>query len=79
MRLLRNILMLALALAGFALGFIFVSVNDTPVTLDFLVPGWHWQAAAGAQVLAILVAGLVLGLLAGLGLKALLRRPGGGQ
>lgn len=79
MRFLRNILILALALAGFVLGFVFVSVNDTPVALDLLVPGWHWQAAAGAQALAILVAGLVLGLLAGLGLKALLRRPGSRQ
>lgn len=76
MRVLRVALALMLALGGFALGFFFVSVNNAPVTLDLLWPGWQWSAGSGVVVLAVLIVGLVVGLVAGLGLKGLLRLGG---
>ncbi len=76
MRVLRGVLALVIALAGFALGFAFVSLNDVPVTLDLLWPGWQWSVSTGVLVLSVLVLGLLLGLLAGLGLKGLLRLGG---
>jgi putative membrane protein len=78
MRALRGVLALVVALAGFALGFAFVALNDVPVTLDLLWPGWQWSISSGVLVLTVLVLGLLLGLLAGLGLRGL-RRPRGGQ
>lgn len=76
MRALRVALAVLLALAGFALGFSFVSANNGPVTLDLLWPGWQWSASSGVVVLAVLVVGLLLGLVTGLGLKGLLRLGG---
>ena len=73
MKVLRGVLALAIALAGFALGFAFVALNDVPVTLDLLWPGWQWSVSSGVLVLSVLVLGLLLGLVAGLGLKGLLR------
>ena len=73
MRALRGVLALVIALAGFALGFAFVSLNDVPVTLDLLWPGWQWSVSSGVLVVTVLVLGLLLGLFAGLGLKGLLR------
>lgn len=76
MRALRGVLALVIALAGFALGFAFVALNDVPVTLDLLWPGWQWSISSGVLVLGVLVLGLLLGLVAGLGVRGL-RRPGG--
>ncbi len=76
MRALRGVVALVIALAGFALGFAFVALNDVPVTLDLLWPGWQWSMSSGVLVLGVLVAGLVLGLMAGLGLRGLLRLGG---
>ena len=76
MRVLRGLIVLALAVAGFGLGFAFVSLNDTPLTLDLIWPGWQWQAPSGVLVLGVLVLGLLIGLLAGLGLRGLLRLGG---
>lgn len=76
MRVLRGVLALVIALAGFALGFAFVSFNDVSVTLDLLWPGWQWSVSSGVLVLGVLVLGLLLGLVAGLGLRGLLRLGG---
>lgn len=77
MRLLRNIIAILLALAAFAVGVLFVLANKNPVHLDLLVA--HWQAGAGILLLGVLVAGLLIGLIAGLGLDGLLRLRRGGS
>lgn len=79
MRLFRNLLIVLLVVAAFLLGLMFMSANASTVSLDLLVPGWQWQVPLGGLVLILLVAGLVIGLLAGIGLKGLLGLVRGGK
>lgn len=48
----------------------FVLVNRQPLNLDLLVAGWQWQVPAGIALVIALVVGAALGLLAGLGIRA---------
>lgn len=77
MRLIRTILLILLVLGGFALGLAFVSANGQTVTLDLLLPDWQAQMPLGWLVLLVLLAGLLIGLLAGLGVKVVLLARGG--
>lgn len=72
MRLLRNILIILVLAAGFAVGLAFVSFNAETAPLDLLVPGWQLHLPLGWLLLLVLVLGLLVGLLLGLGLKGML-------
>lgn len=79
MRLLRNILIVLLVTGAFVAGLAFVSANAGNVTLDLLAADWQWQVPLGWLVLLVLLAGVLAGMLIGLGLKGVLGLARGGD
>lgn len=70
MRHLYRALIIVIALAVFFIAFFFISSNREIVTVDLLLYRWHWEAQVGVLVIAALAIGLLIGLLAGVGLRS---------
>ncbi|MCG8391449.1 MAG: hypothetical protein MI745_00035 [Pseudomonadales bacterium] len=71
MRNLYRILVILAVVAVFFLAFLFVTSNRDLVVLDMLVDQWQWEVSLGVLVIGVLAIGLLLGLLAGIGLRGL--------
>lgn len=63
-------------LVFFALALMFVLANQGPVSLNVLFPGSLIEARLGMLVLVVFIVGALLGLLSGLGVRALLKMAG---
>lgn len=61
------------ALCLFSAALMFVLANPQSISLSLLVAGGDVQASVGVLVLSVFVAGALIGLLAGFGVRHLLR------
>ena len=71
MRNLYRILVILAVVAIFLVAFLFVTSNRDLVMIDLLVDAWQWQGSLGVLVVSVLAIGLLLGLLAGVGLRGI--------
>ncbi len=71
MRNLYRILVILAVVAIFLVAFLFVTSNRDLVMIDLLVDAWQWQVSLGVLVVSVLAIGLLLGLLAGVGLHGI--------
>lgn len=71
MRNLYRILVILAVVAIFLVSFLFVTSNRDLVMIDLLVDAWQWQVSLGVLVVSVLAIGLLLGLLAGVGLRGI--------
>ncbi len=71
MRNLYRILVILAVVAIFLVAFLFVTSNRDVVMIDLLVDAWQWQVSLGVLVVSVLAIGLLLGLLAGVGLRGI--------
>lgn len=71
MRNLYRILVILAVVAIFLVAFLFVTSNRDLVMIDLLVDAWQWQVSLGVLVVSVLATGLLLGLLAGVGLRGI--------
>ena len=67
------------ALVLFAAALLFVLANPEPVSVSLLVNDASIDASAGVLVLAVFIVGSLFGMVAGFGLRALLRMVSGGR
>ncbi|MBZ2188157.1 hypothetical protein K8B33_03560 [Alcanivorax sp. JB21] len=72
-RWLLNFLLVLLTLTLLLTGILFLLGNPQPVVLDLLVVAWQPSAALGQWLLAFLLCGIAIGLLAGLALSGAFR------
>ena len=72
-RWLLNLLLVLLTMTLLLAGILFLLGNPQPVALDLLVVAWQPSAALGQWLLAFLLCGLAIGLLAGLALSGAFR------
>ena len=67
------------AVVLFSAALLFVLANPEPVSVSLLVNDLSLNLSAGVLVLAVFIAGSLFGLVAGFGLRALLRMVSGGR
>ena len=68
----RNLYRILVILAVVAIFLVaFVTSNRDLVMIDLLVDAWQWQVSLGVLVVSVLAIGLLLGLLAGVGLRGI--------
>ena len=71
MRNLYRILVILAVVAIFLVAFLFVTSNRDLVMIDLLVDAWQWQVSLCVLVVSVLAIGLLVGLLAGVGLRGI--------
>ena len=71
MRNLYRFLVILAVVAIFLVAFLFVTSNRDLVMIDLLVDAWQWQVSLGVLVVSVLAIGLLVGLLAGVGLRGI--------